>query len=109
MAKKPTPPKPETEAPHTTSEAVAAPAPETTQEHAGAGDAGAARSDAADAAEPTPATIVALIVTSKVEGFRRAGLAWGREATRVEVADLADDQVEALFAEPMLDVVGVAE
>lgn len=54
-------------------------------------------------------TVAALIVTAKTEGFRRAGRAWSREPTRVEAGELTDDQVEALFAEPMLDVVGVAE
>jgi hypothetical protein len=48
-------------------------------------------------------------VTAQVDGFRRAGRAWSREQTRVEISDLTDDQVEALFAERMLDVVGVAE
>lgn len=92
MAKKPAAaPKPA--APDTPPESTA-PAPETTQEHAGAGE--------------TPA-IVALIVTSKREGFRRAGRAWSKTQTRVDLADLTDAQVEALFAEPMLDVVGVAE
>lgn len=69
-------------------------APDTTQEHAGAGE--------------TPA-IVALIITSKRAGFRRAGRPWSAEPTRVDIAEFTDDQVEALFAEPMLDVVGVAE
>lgn len=76
-----------------------APAADKTQEHAAAGEA---------QAERTP-TVAALLVTAKKEGFRRAGRAWSRTETRVEIAELTDDQVEALFAEPMLDVVGVAE
>lgn len=77
---------------------TSAPAPDTTQQQAGAGET--------QASEPT---IVALLVTSQVEGFRRAGRAWHKEQTRVEIADLSEQQVIALFEEPMLEVVGVAE
>lgn len=63
----------------------------------------------AKASTPDQSAPVAYLVTSQVEGFRRAGRAWSREATRIEAADLQDGQLEALQAEPMLDVVGVAE
>jgi hypothetical protein len=52
---------------------------------------------------------VAFMVTASREGFRRAGRAWSRAATRVEAADLTADQLAALLTEPLLDVVGVAE
>lgn len=71
-----------------------------TQEHAGAGET--------QANPDNVPTIVALLVTAQVEGFRRAGRAWSKTQTRVEAAELTDRQVEALLAEPMLDVVGVA-
>lgn len=76
-------------------------APETTQQQAGAGET--------QAKPETEPVIVALLVTAKVEGFCRAGRAWSKEQTRVEVADLSEEQVAALFGESMLDVVGVAE
>lgn len=78
----------------------APPAPEKTQEQAGAGETNT---------PPTAPTIVALLVKARTEGFCRAGRAWSKEQTRVEVADLTEAQVEALFAEPLLDVVGVGE
>lgn len=77
------------------------PAPETTQQQAGAGET--------QAKNETEPVIVALLVTAKVEGFCRAGRAWHKEQTRVEIADLTEQQVIALFEEPMLEVVGVAE
>lgn len=48
-----------------------------------------------------------LEVTSKQDGFRRAGLIWSREATRILLADLTAVQHAALLAEPMLTVVEV--
>lgn len=53
--------------------------------------------------------IVALTVTSKVEGFRRAGRPWSKTAETVPVDSLSDEQVSALLAEPMLDVVPVGQ
>lgn len=82
--------------------AASAPAPETTQQHAGAGESQGADNNG----EPT---VVALLITSQVEGFRRAGRAWGKTQTRVEIDDLTEQEVIALFDEPMLEVVGVAE
>lgn len=51
----------------------------------------------------------ALIVTAKVEGFRRAGRAWSREPKTVSIDEFTPEQVEALLAESMLDVSVVAE
>lgn len=93
MAKKTAPAKP-----HTTkadeAATAAAPAPDQTQEHAGAGEAPVA---------------VAIIVTAKTEGFRRAGRAWSRTPTRVEIDELTEGQLDALVAETMLDVTFLAE
>ena len=60
----------------------------------------------APAAEPA---IKSLIVTAKVAGFRRAGRAWGTTAETVSTDEFSDEQIEALLAEPMLDVVAVTE
>lgn len=66
--------------------------------------------DAANARPPAaPVAVVAFLVRARREGFRRAGRAWSAIETRVEAAELTDDQVAALLGEPMLDVVGVAE
>lgn len=75
--KQPTPP-----APNTPSESAAStPAPETTQEHAGAG------------------SVKGLRITAKREGFRRAGHAWSVQPTEIPLDDLSDDQVAMLKAE----------
>jgi len=48
--------------------------------------------------------VKALKIIAKRDGFRRAGHAFGSEATLIKVADLNADQVKALKAEPMLVV-----
>lgn len=58
------------------------------------------------AAEPV---VSAFIVTAQVDGFRRAGRAWSREATRVSADEFSADEIAALLAEPMLDVLPVAD
>lgn len=50
----------------------------------------------------------ALIVTAKAEGFRRAGRPWSAMPETVNIGDFTADQVKALLAEPMLEVVVVA-
>lgn len=50
-----------------------------------------------------------LVVVSAVDGFRRAGRAWSKEATEVLAEDLTDEQLEALLNEPMLTVTPVAK
>lgn len=79
--------------------AKSVPAPEKKQEDAGAGET-------QGNGEPV---IVALLVSAKTDGFRRCGRPWTKEQIRVELGDLEDGHAEALFAEPMLDVVSVAE
>lgn len=51
----------------------------------------------------------ALIVSSKVEGFRRAGRPWSREAQTVSIDEFSLEQIEALLAEQMLAVTVVAK
>lgn len=50
-----------------------------------------------------------LLVVAKKEGFRRAGRAWSAAETKVAVDEFTDQQILDLAAEPMLDVVFVAE
>ena len=50
-----------------------------------------------------------LVVSAKAEGFRRAGRAWSKNAETVSAADFTPAQIEALRAEPMLDVTIVAD
>ncbi len=50
---------------------------------------------------------VAFEVTAKREGFRRAGRAWSKAPTRVEVADLTEAEQMAILSEPMLEVVAL--
>lgn len=45
-----------------------------------------------------------VIVTSEVEGFRRAGRAWSRTPTTVPMAELDEATIKVLEAEPLLSV-----
>ena len=60
------------------------------------------------AAPPAPpakkSPVKALSVASRVEGFRRAGRAWSKSEITVALADLTDEQVAQLKAEPLLTV-----
>lgn len=56
-----------------------------------------------------PLGVVAVIVTSEVEGFRRAGRPWSRTPTTVPIDELSDADLLALEAEPLLQVVYVAD
>lgn len=53
--------------------------------------------------------VKSLIVSAKTEGFRRAGRAWSKAETTVDADNLTEEQVEALLAEPMLNVAVVPE
>jgi hypothetical protein len=48
-----------------------------------------------------------LKVVSAVEGFRRGGRAFGREATVVPLSELTNEQLDAIKGEPSLAVVEV--
>ena len=48
-----------------------------------------------------------LVVTSAVEGFRRAGRAWSKTPTEVAAADFDEAGLAALEAEPLLTVARV--
>lgn len=53
--------------------------------------------------------VTALLVTARHDGFRRAGRSWSRQPTRVEIEELSEAEIAVLYAEPLLDVVGVTE
>lgn len=44
-----------------------------------------------------------LVASRRPDGFRRAGRSWPAETTRVALADLSEEQLAQLLAEPMLD------
>lgn len=73
-------------------------------------DAGQSASDEARSIPPVgdkkvgDPVVTALIIASKVEGFRRAGRPWSRESQTVLIGEFSKDQIEALLNEPMLDV-----
>lgn len=46
-------------------------------------------------------------ISSKVDGFRRAGRPWTVEEQTVSAGDFSEEQIKALQAEPMLKVVFV--
>lgn len=55
----------------------------------------------AEAEEPI---ITNLLITSRREGFRRAGRPWSATPTLVEAQAFTEDQVKALLGEPLLEV-----
>lgn len=63
-----------------------------------------ANATSSDATSAKRESIAGLEVQSKQAGFRRAGRAWPSEATFVALAELTDEQIAALEAEPMLSV-----
>lgn len=73
----------------------------------------AAAQPAKEAKAPSPKknqpVATALIVSSKVEGFRRAGRPWSKAAQTVSIDEFTTEQVEALLGESMLDVTVVAK
>ncbi len=84
-------------------EAAAAEAAKKAAEEAAAAKAAAA-SGASSNNPGTVKKVNALRVTSKRDGFRRAGRAWSKEATVVSMAELSEEQIEQIKGEPMLDV-----
>lgn len=51
--------------------------------------------------------VPALSVVSGREGFRRAGRAWGKEATVVKLSELSKDQIKQIKGEALLTVIAV--
>lgn len=56
-----------------------------------------------------PLGVVAVIVTSEREGFWRGGRPWSRTPTTVPIDELSDAALLAIEAEPLLQVVYVAD
>lgn len=69
------------------------------------------KSGAGDPAGPAKGALsgIVLLVTAKVPRRRRGGISFGLHETRLFLADLTDDQVEAIEGDPMLDVKRVTE
>ncbi|EAU53531.1 HI1506-related protein [Mariprofundus ferrooxydans] len=76
------------------------PAEKSAAEKADAEKADAEKAAAEKAGKKAPA----LSITSSVEGFRRAGHAFGSKETIIKLSDLSDEQIAALKAEPKLAV-----
>lgn len=64
-------------------------------------DAGGAGDPARPAAAGLPTRTV-LVVTARVEGFRRAGRVFGRAASELDLAALTEAEIAAIEEEPML-------
>lgn len=67
----------------------------------------AAAGDKPDADEAP--TVSHIVISAKVEGFRRAGRAWSKTPTTLSVETFTVEQTEALLNEPMLNVRFIAE
>jgi hypothetical protein len=63
----------------------------------------------ADAIEKVFRHPTQISVTALKDGFRRAGRAWSKESTIVTIEEFDDEQLKALFTEPMLIVQFVGE
>lgn len=70
------------------------------------GNTAAAKAAAEKKADPATNTVKvpALSVVSGREGFRRAGRAWGKEATVVKLSELSKDQIKQIKGEALLTV-----
>lgn len=53
-------------------------------------------------AQATPKTVKGIRVIAQVEGFRRAGRAFGQAPTDIRLDDLKDDELERIKNEPRL-------
>ena len=77
------------------------PAPDTTQEQAGAGET---QDPPITSSGKEPDPVNGLRITAKREGFRRSGRAWSKQPTEIPLAGLSDADIAALKAESMLTV-----
>jgi len=74
---------------------------------AAAEKAAAAKAAAAQNAAGKTVKVPALSVVSGREGFRRAGRAWGKEATVVKLSELSKEQIRQIKGEALLAVTEV--
>jgi len=63
-----------------------------------------AKAAAAQNAAGKTVKVPALSVVSSREGFRRAGRAWGKEATVVKLSELSKEQIKQIKGEALLTV-----
>jgi hypothetical protein len=70
----------------------------------GAASAAGAATDTGAGKKDTTQSIPGLEVRSKRDGFRRAGLVWGKEPTTVAVESLTEERISMLLKEPVLSV-----
>lgn len=70
------------------------------------GNTAAAKAAAEKKADPATNTVKvpALSVVSGREGFRRAGRAWGKEATVIKLSELSKEQIKQIKGEALLTV-----
>lgn len=54
--------------------------------------------------QPSDAAPTHIVVTSSQEGFRRAGRAWSKTPTKIDVTELTQEQLDSILREPMLTV-----
>ncbi len=73
---------------------------------ASTGNAAAVKAAGEKKTDPATNTVKvpALSVVSGREGFRRAGRAWGKEATVVKLSELSKDQIRQIKGEALLTV-----
>lgn len=50
-----------------------------------------------------------IIVTSSQENFWRGGLPWSKAPTKIELAELTQEQIDSILREPMLAAVLVCD
>lgn len=63
-----------------------------------------AASEKAAAEQTSTNKVPALSVTCSREGFRRAGISWGKEAKVVKLSELNEEQIAQISGEPLLTV-----
>ncbi len=93
-------------APDTSAAGTGAPAPDKTQENAGAGET---QDKQPDPTKADPAVVTHYHIAARTDGFRRCGRAWPAAGVEVAVEDLAEGDIERLLAERELVVTPVAK
>ncbi len=72
--------------------------------NAGANQSGAGSQGKTGSGKNSTASIAGLEVISSRDGFRRAGLVWGKDPVRMPIASLSKEQIAMLKNEPLLTV-----
>lgn len=98
-------PQAQADAPDTSAAGTGAPAPDTTQENAGAGETQDKQPDPAN----TDPVVTHFHIAALTDGFRRCGRAWPSAGVEVAAEDLAEGDIERLLAERELVVTPIAK